>query len=95
VTVLGNPSLADIEFRQHFDPDDEVLVQPLGNFEGLSQYPIDSASNPRRGTSRLNVHVTRINRSGLFENHFLNSDNRRRLSAGSDSFVARNYSRKL
>ncbi len=95
VSILRNSPFADIEFRENLDPNHKILVKPFWDFERLVEHAIDAVAHPSHRLARLDVNVAGIGRSGFFEKHFLNADDRRAFSANRTSLLARNYCWKL
>ena len=90
VSILGDSAFADIELRQNFDPDNEVFMHPSRNFESVSEQAIDPVANSSRALARLDVDVAGIHRRGFFEDHFLDTHDRRTFLAGRTQFFALN-----
>src|SRR5262249_21702076 len=47
VTILRNPALADIELCENLDANDQVLMHPLWNLEGLVEHAVNPITNAR------------------------------------------------
>src|SRR5215831_10682145 len=88
VTVLRDAPLADIEFGQNFNSNDEVLMHPPRNLEGLAEHAVDAITHTRRRLTGLDVNVARVHRNCFFKDLFLNANDGRALFACRTRFLA-------
>src|SRR5204862_883047 len=80
VAILRDAAIGNVEVRKNLDPNGEVVVKPTRQFGGLLQQPIDTIADSSAGAARLNVYVARTDRCSFRKNHFLNTNDRRRIA---------------